>query len=256
MRPTPPNDDVYLGGIRVLVVDDCKLVRATVGAMLEHYGAAVTAVGSADEALETLERERPDVLVGDLAMPGRGGYWLSRARRRDARGRPHRIHRSRAPGEYPARRVPVPHREAGHSTQTRWNRGAPRAESPSARVNRGFAGCVLDTEGGSSQMKPKCRSASSAYRQVSKSLDMSDPAIFRHEAVVRHRSPSPGLRKHTHERERCLMVPRRRRYCAAKAALQASRSFAIGTTLRGKPVILIVSGSVVGSTWALLPTRP
>jgi len=76
MRATPPNDDVYLGGIRVLVVDDCKLVRATVGAMLEHYGAAVTAVGSADEALETLERERPDVLVGDLAMPGRGGYWL------------------------------------------------------------------------------------------------------------------------------------------------------------------------------------
>jgi CheY-like chemotaxis protein len=68
--------DVYLGGISVLVVDDCQLVRSTVTAMLEHYGAAVTAVGSADEALEVLERERPDVLVSDLAMPGKGGYWL------------------------------------------------------------------------------------------------------------------------------------------------------------------------------------
>jgi len=68
--------DVYLGGIRVLVVDGSNLVRATVTAMLEHYGAAVTAVASADEALEALQRERPDVLVSDLAMPGKGGYWL------------------------------------------------------------------------------------------------------------------------------------------------------------------------------------
>jgi CheY-like chemotaxis protein len=36
----------------------------------------VTAVGSADEALEALERERPNVLVSDLTMPGKGGYWL------------------------------------------------------------------------------------------------------------------------------------------------------------------------------------
>ena len=67
---------MYLGGIRVLVVDGSNLVRATVTAMLEHYGAAVTAVASADEALEALQRERPDVLVSDLAMPGKGGYWL------------------------------------------------------------------------------------------------------------------------------------------------------------------------------------
>ena len=76
MRTVPGLDDVYLGGVSVLVVDDCKLVRATVAAMLEHYGATVTAVPSADEALETLVRERPDVLVSDLAMPDKGGYWL------------------------------------------------------------------------------------------------------------------------------------------------------------------------------------
>jgi CheY-like chemotaxis protein len=76
MRTVRGLDDVYLGGVRVLVVDDCKLVRATVAAMLEHYGATVTAVASADEALEALVRERPDVLVSDLAMPDKGGYWL------------------------------------------------------------------------------------------------------------------------------------------------------------------------------------
>jgi CheY-like chemotaxis protein len=76
MRTVRGLDDVYLGGVRILVVDDCKLVRATVAAMLEHYGATVTAVASADEALEALVRERPDVLVSDLAMPDKGGYWL------------------------------------------------------------------------------------------------------------------------------------------------------------------------------------
>jgi len=36
MKVIPADDgDVYLGGIRVLVVDDCKLVRSTVTAMLE-----------------------------------------------------------------------------------------------------------------------------------------------------------------------------------------------------------------------------
>jgi CheY-like chemotaxis protein len=72
MTANLPHDDVYLGGVSVLVVDD----RATVAAMLEHCGAAVTVVGSADEALEALERERPDVLVSNVAMPDKGGYWL------------------------------------------------------------------------------------------------------------------------------------------------------------------------------------
>jgi CheY-like chemotaxis protein len=76
MRSKSTHDDVYLGGVSVLVVDDYESVRTVVAAMLEHCGAAVTAVGSADEALEVLKRERPDVLVSDLAMPDKGGYWL------------------------------------------------------------------------------------------------------------------------------------------------------------------------------------
>ncbi len=76
MRRDSLHDDVDLGGVSVLVVDDYEPLRVGVVAMLESRGAAVTAVGSADEALEALQRERPDVLVSDLAMPGKSGYWL------------------------------------------------------------------------------------------------------------------------------------------------------------------------------------
>jgi len=67
-----------LSGVRVLLVDDCKLVRASVASMLEHFGAVVTAVTSADEALAAVEREHPDVLLSDIGKvralpPERGG---------------------------------------------------------------------------------------------------------------------------------------------------------------------------------------
>jgi CheY-like chemotaxis protein len=65
-----------LDGVRVLVVDDTSYVLDAVTAILEADGATVTAVGTAEEALATLQLERPDVLLSDLAMPGRGGYWL------------------------------------------------------------------------------------------------------------------------------------------------------------------------------------
>ena len=44
--------------------------------VLEEGGAEVTAVGSVDEALELLEHSKPDVVVSDIAMPGKDGYVL------------------------------------------------------------------------------------------------------------------------------------------------------------------------------------
>jgi len=70
------NDGPGLDGIRVLVVDDARDVREAVTDILAEDGAEVTAVGSAEEALAALQGERPDVLLSDLAMPGKGGYWL------------------------------------------------------------------------------------------------------------------------------------------------------------------------------------
>jgi CheY-like chemotaxis protein len=65
-----------LDGVRVLVVDDTASVLAVLRDILELNGAIVTAVDGAEQALAILQEERPDVLLSDLAMPGRGGYWL------------------------------------------------------------------------------------------------------------------------------------------------------------------------------------
>jgi len=58
------------------LVDDDAGARESVTAVLEQSGASVRAVESAAEAVETLEREPPDVLLSDIAMPGLDGYAL------------------------------------------------------------------------------------------------------------------------------------------------------------------------------------
>jgi CheY-like chemotaxis protein len=69
-------DRSRLGGVRVLLVDDAPDVRDVVTDILEQDGAEVTAAETAEKALEILRRERPNVLLSDLTMPGKGGYWL------------------------------------------------------------------------------------------------------------------------------------------------------------------------------------
>jgi CheY-like chemotaxis protein len=72
-------------GVRCLVVDDSEDAREMVAALLTTRGAAVTAVDSADAALQSLDRELPDVIVSDLAMPGQSGLeMIGRIRARSA----------------------------------------------------------------------------------------------------------------------------------------------------------------------------
>ncbi len=65
-----------LSGVRILVVDDEYDARELLAAVLETAGAAVTVVGSAEDAIESLAKHRADVLLSDLAMPQRDGYDL------------------------------------------------------------------------------------------------------------------------------------------------------------------------------------
>jgi CheY-like chemotaxis protein len=67
-----------LASVHVLVVDDNAVVRAVLTTLLEDYGATVTSVGSAAEALRVLPMERPDVLLTDLSMPEADGFSLIR----------------------------------------------------------------------------------------------------------------------------------------------------------------------------------
>ena len=65
-----------LTSIQVLVVDNDEPIRSLVVEWLEAHGATVTAVETAQSALETLQTSRPDVLVSDLEMPEKDGLWL------------------------------------------------------------------------------------------------------------------------------------------------------------------------------------
>ena len=67
-----------LDGLKVLVVDDERDTRELLKIGLGHCGAIVTAVGSTQEALAAIERERPDLLISDIGMPEEDGYDLIR----------------------------------------------------------------------------------------------------------------------------------------------------------------------------------
>ncbi|WP_437610875.1 ATP-binding protein [Sorangium sp. So ce834] len=67
-----------LQGVRVLMVDDEPDARELVTTVLERKGASITAVATVDEALSAIAREKPDVILSDLGMPGEDGYSLIR----------------------------------------------------------------------------------------------------------------------------------------------------------------------------------
>jgi signal transduction histidine kinase/CheY-like chemotaxis protein len=67
-----------LSGIAVLVVDDDVDARELIERALADCHAVVWAAGTAAEALELVERVRPQVLVSDIGMPGVDGYELLR----------------------------------------------------------------------------------------------------------------------------------------------------------------------------------
>lgn len=59
-----------------LVVDDSMLIRHTVCRFLEERGFAVESATNGQEALETLSRVRPDIIITDMQMPKMGGSEL------------------------------------------------------------------------------------------------------------------------------------------------------------------------------------
>jgi PAS domain S-box-containing protein len=81
MHPTASSGITFecppvLDGLHVLVVDDEEDARVFVTTVLEQCGARVSATSSVAEALSTLKKLRPDVLVSDLGMPEEDGYSL------------------------------------------------------------------------------------------------------------------------------------------------------------------------------------
>src|SRR5579863_4341923 len=59
-----------------LVVDDSMLIRHTVCRFLEERGFTVESATNGQEALEALNRVRPDIIITDMQMPKMGGSEL------------------------------------------------------------------------------------------------------------------------------------------------------------------------------------
>jgi CheY-like chemotaxis protein len=73
-----------LDGVHVLLVEDTDDARELLAFVLEQCSAVVTAAANAIEGLQAFLRDRPQLLVTDLAMPGHDGYWLLRQVREHA----------------------------------------------------------------------------------------------------------------------------------------------------------------------------
>jgi CheY-like chemotaxis protein len=89
LQPRPDRDwsgmhPLY--GVRVLAVDDEADSLDLVAAALRAAGAEVRTAGTADAAIEMMTAEMPDVMVADIAMPGRDGHALVRELRQRAAG--------------------------------------------------------------------------------------------------------------------------------------------------------------------------
>ncbi len=75
-----------LSGVRVLVVEEDEEARARTVELLNTAGAQARGVANGTEALDPLEKWRPDVLISDPARDEEGYLFLRSLRRKAAEG--------------------------------------------------------------------------------------------------------------------------------------------------------------------------
>ena len=69
---------------RLLVVDDDRSIREIMKMSLEEEGYLVDTAEDAEEALEAIRRNAPDLLILDVMLPGMDGFELTREIRRNS----------------------------------------------------------------------------------------------------------------------------------------------------------------------------
>jgi CheY-like chemotaxis protein len=67
----------------ILVVEDNPANQMLAEAVLQGHGYRVNLAGSADEALASIERERPGLILMDIQLPGQDGLSLTRQLKAD-----------------------------------------------------------------------------------------------------------------------------------------------------------------------------
>jgi signal transduction histidine kinase len=88
IAPSTPGPRVDSAGIRILLVEDIEGVRDVLKSLLEIHRFTVIPMATAEEALDAMRTEPFDILVTDVALPGRSGPDLAREVRARFPGRP------------------------------------------------------------------------------------------------------------------------------------------------------------------------
>ena len=70
-------------GASILVVDDDPEIVSMLSTRLTARGYNVSSAGDGNRALELAKRERPDVVLLDVMMPGKSGWEVARALKQD-----------------------------------------------------------------------------------------------------------------------------------------------------------------------------
>src|ERR1041385_8762023 len=67
----------------ILIVDDDPEIVSMLTTRLRHRGYKVTTASDGHRALELAKRERPDLMLLDVMMPGKSGWEVARALKQD-----------------------------------------------------------------------------------------------------------------------------------------------------------------------------
>jgi CheY-like chemotaxis protein len=70
-------------GASILVVDDDPEIVSMLSTRLSARGYKVSSASDGHRALELAKRERPDIVLLDVMMPGRSGWEVARALKQD-----------------------------------------------------------------------------------------------------------------------------------------------------------------------------
>ena len=71
-----------MNAVTILVVDDEPQIRRVMRSTLSTHGYVITEAKTGEEALESMRKERPDLVLLDMNMPGMGGIEACREIRR------------------------------------------------------------------------------------------------------------------------------------------------------------------------------
>jgi len=69
---------------RILLIEDSPTEAAVMTQWLERNGHQVTTSGNAEDGIATCRRDKPDLVLMDVVLPGMNGFQATRALSRDA----------------------------------------------------------------------------------------------------------------------------------------------------------------------------